>query len=224
MNDHRYFRDVSRDDRYGRSDSRRHIEDEQASRSVDHWRRDPRDAHRYGERGTADLEEKTRRYPLGGFGGDYEDDVYRMPARSRALTDDEPHVPGRRLLYGDREQADRWSGGANDGWSGDHALPGRGRAIRGPKGYTRTDDRIREDICERLMACWPRIDASEVSVAVKEGVVTFEGTVPDRRMKHAIEDLAERCVGVGDVENRVRVASAADIAAGRSDPGQRVDR
>jgi hypothetical protein len=50
------------------------------------------------------------------------------------------------------------------------------------------------------------LDASEVSIEVKDGKVTLEGTVPERRMKHAIEDMADACPGVSDVENRLRVA------------------
>jgi BON domain len=40
---------------------------------------------------------------------------------------------------------------------------------------------------------------------VSGGRVILEGTVPDRRMKHAIEDVADATSGVNDVENRVRV-------------------
>jgi hypothetical protein len=75
---------------------------------------------------------------------------------------------------------------------------------RGPKGYQRSDDRIKEDISERLMHSG-RIDASDVSVQVQSGKVTLEGTVPDRRMRHAIEDLIDQCIGVKDIDNRVRV-------------------
>jgi hypothetical protein len=85
----------------------------------------------------------------------------------------------------------------------------RGSALqryrRGPKGYTRTDERIREDVSERLMSAYD-IDSSEVSISVKDGKVTLEGTVPERRMKHAIEDIADGCSGVQDVDNRVRVS------------------
>ena len=81
----------------------------------------------------------------------------------------------------------------------------QGRAQRrGPKGYKRSDERIREDICERLMQS-AYIDSSEVTIEVKDGRVSMEGTVPERRMKHAIEDLAEATAGVTDVENKVRV-------------------
>jgi hypothetical protein len=81
---------------------------------------------------------------------------------------------------------------------------GSRRYRTGPKGYTRSDERIREDISERLMLA-DSIDSSEVSISVKEGKVTLEGTVPTRSMKHSIEDLADYTAGVTDVDNRIRV-------------------
>ena len=39
----------------------------------------------------------------------------------------------------------------------------------------------------------------------RDGVVTIQGTVSDRRMKHHVEDLIERCSGVKDIENRLSV-------------------
>lgn len=74
----------------------------------------------------------------------------------------------------------------------------------GPKGYQRSDARIREDLCERLMRA-RHIDSSEVTVEVANGKVTLEGTVPQRGMKHAIEDMADACLGVQDIDNRIRV-------------------
>lgn len=80
-----------------------------------------------------------------------------------------------------------------------------GRAMRrGPKGYQRSDERLREEICERLMNRWD-IDSSDVTVNVQEGRVTVEGVVPERRMRHAIEDLVDDCHGVQDIENHIRV-------------------
>lgn len=79
------------------------------------------------------------------------------------------------------------------------------RAWRGPKGYRRSDERLHEDICEQLMRRGDDIDASEVTVEVKEGVVTLQGAVPERRMKHAIEDIVDDCMGVKDIDNRIRV-------------------
>jgi osmotically-inducible protein OsmY len=37
---------------------------------------------------------------------------------------------------------------------------------------------IREEVCERLWA-EPHVEVGDVSVEVKDGVVTLEGTVPD---------------------------------------------
>jgi hypothetical protein len=76
----------------------------------------------------------------------------------------------------------------------------------GPKGYTRSDERLREDISERLMQAYD-IDSSEVTVQVLGGKVVLEGTVPNRYMKHAIEDIADAAPGVQDVDNRVRVTT-----------------
>ena len=78
----------------------------------------------------------------------------------------------------------------------------------GPKGYQRSDERMREDISERLMEAY-HIDSSEVTVQVLGGKVVLEGTVPSRRMKHAIEDIADAAPGVQDVDNRIRVDSVA---------------
>ena len=79
-------------------------------------------------------------------------------------------------------------------------------AAGGPKGYERSDARLREIICERLTDD-PRIDASDVSVEVTQKVVRLTGSVDDRRTKYAIEDLIERC-GVKDTDNQLRVQSA----------------
>ncbi len=78
----------------------------------------------------------------------------------------------------------------------------------GPKGYQRSDARMREDIRDVLMRA-RSLDTRNVTVAVSDARVVLEGTVPERRMKHAIEDLAAACPGVQDVENRVRVQTPA---------------
>lgn len=75
---------------------------------------------------------------------------------------------------------------------------------RAPKGYFRSDERIREDIYERLIQS-EDIDSEDVTVRVEQGKVALEGTVPERRMKHQIEDLAESCLGVTEVDNGLRV-------------------
>src|ERR1051325_6970012 len=75
---------------------------------------------------------------------------------------------------------------------------------RGPQGYNRSDDRIKEDINDRLT--WHGdVDATNIQVNVKGGEVTLEGTVSDRYQKRLAEDVAEQIQGVSDVQNRLRV-------------------
>ncbi|HEV2272180.1 MAG TPA: BON domain-containing protein [Steroidobacteraceae bacterium] len=74
----------------------------------------------------------------------------------------------------------------------------------GPKGYQRSDERLREDISARLMEA-RYLDSSDVTVEVCGARVVLDGTVPERRLKHAIEDLVDACPGVQDIENRIRV-------------------
>jgi len=78
---------------------------------------------------------------------------------------------------------------------------------RGPKGYIRSDERIREDVCERLSDS-DEVDASDIQVTVREREVTLEGSVETRRMKHLSEDIAAAVAGVEDVHNRVTVRKA----------------
>ena len=76
---------------------------------------------------------------------------------------------------------------------------------RGPKNYQRSDERIREDVCERLERD-DYVDASDLEVNVADGIVTMSGSVQDRDMKRRAEDLAGSCGGVRDVQNQIRVA------------------
>lgn len=90
---------------------------------------------------------------------------------------------------------------------------------KGPKGYKRSDDRIREDVCDRL-ARHPAVDASEVEVHVKDGEVTLTGTVVDRRMKRLAEEIVEDIDGVHDVSNHIRVARSGSGLGTMSSLGQ----
>lgn len=92
---------------------------------------------------------------------------------------------------------------------GDSDNRGQSHRGHGPKNYTRSDDRIREDLNERLMDA-DDIDASDVSVEVKDGVVELSGSVEQRWLKHRIEDMADDCSGVKDIRNEIRVQSRTD--------------
>jgi osmotically-inducible protein OsmY len=77
---------------------------------------------------------------------------------------------------------------------------------RGPKNYRRSDERIEEEINERLERD-PQIDATDIEVTVKDGEVTLSGTVENRRVKRLAEDLADDVYGVKDVQNRLRMST-----------------
>jgi hypothetical protein len=67
-------------------------------------------------------------------------------------------------------------------------------AGRGPRGYTRSDERIREDVCDRLCE-HGFVDASDVEVRV---------------------DLAEQISGVCPLHNELRVNDGGQEAGGQS--------
>jgi osmotically-inducible protein OsmY len=87
--------------------------------------------------------------------------------------------------------------------------PQRHYSGQGPRGYQRSDDRIREDVCDRLTDD-PWVDASEVEVTVRGGEVTLSGSVRDRNDKRRTEDMIEGISGVREVHNNLRVTSGVD--------------
>ena len=80
---------------------------------------------------------------------------------------------------------------------------------RGPVGYKRSDDLIREDANDHLTQ-HSYIDATHISVRVEDGEVTLEGTVPDRDQKHYAEEVVEKIHGVNNVINHLRVRKSSD--------------
>ena len=84
---------------------------------------------------------------------------------------------------------------------------GEGRGV-GPKNYTRSEERILHDVCERLKDS--DLDVSEVDVRVEDSEVILEGVVNDRFTKRAVEDIAFTVRGVRDCHNRLRLSSATE--------------
>ena len=108
------------------------------------------------------------------------------------------HRRGGRHSYNDRWQ---------DAYGGPGRLPTRvDFRGRGPRGYRRSDARVREDACELLTDDgW--IDASNVEVSVQDGEVTLTGGVNSRAEKRRAEDVVAALSGVKDVHNRLRVVT-----------------
>lgn len=73
---------------------------------------------------------------------------------------------------------------------------------KGPKGWKRNDETIREEACEALYRSYD-VDASEVEVEVKDCTVTLKGIVENREMKRAAEDAVSDVTGVEDVMNKL---------------------
>lgn len=105
---------------------------------------------------------------------------------------------GTQHMEGQRGSVDTGFGGGAFGAQAGHA---RGK---GPKGYTRSDERIREEICDCLTDD-EHLDASNIEIAVLKGEVTLSGTVDSRHAKRHAEDLAEEISGVRHVQNNIRV-------------------
>ena len=96
---------------------------------------------------------------------------------------------------------------------------------RGPRGYQRSDERIREDICERMSQCGD-LDARDIEVRVSNAEVTLVGLVQDRQDKRLAEDLADQVTGVREVHNQLRVdqGQSAGQDAQQQEPRQQGDQ
>ncbi|SHH41827.1 BON domain-containing protein [Pollutimonas bauzanensis] len=180
---------------------------------VDFDRRSYGRGNQFGRAGEYGRGHEYSQGPRQGFSGDYDrsDDYGRGDERIR----DEGHsgraYPGARATGRGEVLRSRSADPGQSSYGGFSNEDPRFQRQQGaygprriqPKGYTRSDERVREDICEQLSHSG--LDVSDVSVSVAEGKVTLEGTVKDRRVKHAIEDYADDCIGVKDVDNRITV-------------------
>jgi len=140
-------------------------------------------------------------HPVGGDNqtyGQHADHPYGRPDRYYGAQ--VRHAPDLYPTFGPEEHGDRRF----------HARPGTHREPlgphvgRGPRGYERSNERIREEVADRLSAD-PWIDASQIDLAVEAGVVTLTGSVEDRRQKRLAEDVADSVSGVRDVQNQLRI-------------------
>lgn len=87
----------------------------------------------------------------------------------------------------------------------------------GPKNYKRSDDRIYEEVCDKLMR-HRDIDASTIGVKVENGVVFLSGKVTARKTKKMAEQVIEDLPGVQDVRNELSVIKAESSEGGPETP------
>lgn len=193
---------------------------------------------RYGDRGRYDQNRGSdygSSYGFGGFGGTNAGSNYGRSGYNSGRSDYGRHERGhgdwgnrdygrrdyRSYGSGDNEERSWWDRTADEvsSWFGDEDAERRrerDRQIRGmyrgkgPKNYSRSDDRIKEDINDRLSDD-PFVDASDIDVTVSNGEVTLTGTVDHRSTKRRAEDIADGVSGVKNVENRLRVMQASSV-------------
>jgi osmotically-inducible protein OsmY len=160
---------------------------------------------------------RSRYYDRSGYGEAYNESY----ERGYGARNDKPYWRSRSYL-GPRYRG-FWSRVEDElrSWFGDEEAERRrrmdewrslGYVGRGPRGYRRLDERIKEDVNDRLTDD-PYLDATDIDVSVDDGVVTLSGTVSGRSDKRRAEDLAESVSGVKDVNNRLRVGRGAQAQA-----------
>ncbi|HEV7643251.1 MAG TPA: BON domain-containing protein [Pyrinomonadaceae bacterium] len=174
----------------------------------------------YENRGDAGRDRSNR--GQGSYGAGYPSRSSYYPESERGYYN-EAREPG---YYGE-ENRGWWDKAADEvsSWMGDeeaarrretdHLHSGHYRG-HGPRGYKRSDERIKEDINDRLTD-HAYLDASEIEVEVSDGNVVLTGSVINRYAKRMAEDIVDNISGVKNVENRLRAENRSTWVAGVGD-------
>lgn len=96
--------------------------------------------------------------------------------------------------FEDGQLSDNW--GKRQGWDKFYTS----HQGKGPKNYKRSDKATFEEVCV-VLAASRDVDATNIDVDAKDGVVTLRGEVRGRKMKRLSETLIENISGVLDVQN-----------------------
>lgn len=213
-----------------RNEERRRMEEEELRRvrGRGFWEGRDYGRERYGEYEDYGEGKPYRGYEPGGFPGTGAFGYVPSPyPEQRWLARDRGTSSGYRPTESfarDYEERGWWDRAKDEvlSWTGDEGAERRRRMDetgsyygRGPKGYTRSDERIREDINDRLTDDW-LVDASDIEVTVLNGDVTLSGTVDSRQAKRRAEDCAESTSGVRNVQNNLHVQQPSESAPGSS--------
>jgi hypothetical protein len=167
------------------------------------------------------------RVMYGGYGSEERWGGYRRDRGDERSEVDPPWVergPDARRAREDSRGLVEWEDRGPIKWLGDKLREATGRPWRGPKGYTRSDERIFDDVCERIARSG--VDADDVEVKVEKREVTLTGTVRTRAEKWRLEEVAEDVFGVEDVHNQLKVPRTGPFergTSGRADAGSLED-
>jgi|GEM_PF-3629468 len=85
-----------------------------------------------------------------------------------------------------------------------------------PKNFKRSDERIYDDICQKLSQ-EGHFDVSDVEIKVESGEVSLEGNIENRSDKHRIEMLVDSIMGVKDITNNLKIARGSKDSKATSD-------
>ena len=215
-----------REGRYGgyRSGSGRESERYNRESSSGGGRESGREGY-WGRGWENDRDDDTRESRYGSYGRSGAERGYSEGMRENSQRYNYPTGFRSNESYGGRgygNERDRYDSGEDRGWwdrasdavaswFGDedaerrrHRDQQREHRGRGPKNYRRSDERIKEDVNDRLSDDY-YVDASDIEVAVSNTEVTLTGTVNSRADKRRAEDIADSVSGVTNVENRLRV-------------------
>lgn len=146
-----------------------------------------------------------------GYGADFGEDRYRSDFEYSDRSNEEG------FFAAIRDEFRHWFGGERSEGASDTGRRARWFSFRGrgPKGYRRSDERIRDDINDRLTDDH-MLDAEHIEVTVRDGEVMLDGMVRTRACKRRAEDIAESVSGVGHVQNNLRIR---DRTSGTTGPG-----
>ncbi|GGD62547.1 SWFGD domain-containing protein [Erythrobacter arachoides] len=106
-------------------------------------------------------------------------------------------------------------------WFGDDEAERRRRedhSGRGPSNYSRSNERLLEDACEKLTHD-RGVDASNIQVTCDNNEVTLDGTVGTRWEKRRAEDCIHGISGVNHVQNNLRVMGSGSQSGTTSQTG-----
>jgi len=116
-----------------------------------------------------------------------------------------------------RDEVRSWMGDEEAGRRRENDEFRGGHYGRGPRGYSRSDERIREDLNDRLTYDW-RVDATDIEAKVSNGEVTLNGAVDSRQAKRCAEDIADSVSGVRHVQNNLRVRERRGLSTSSETP------
>jgi osmotically-inducible protein OsmY len=155
----------------------------------------------YGQQGFGREGDWRRDQERGRDEGHWRDDSYTRSGVGGGMRwDEQPQHRGEMSAMGTTGLAGRGFSPGGGGMSGRQSFRGHG-----PQGYTRSDQRINEDVCDRLTDD-DMVDATQIEVKVQNGEVTLTGKVADRAMKYRAEEIAEQISGVKDVDNQIKIS------------------